>query len=49
MTNTSKMLAVAAAAALAILPTAAPAGSGTEGNLVAAAMKSRITRRSSPP
>ena len=41
MINTSKMLAMAAAAALAILPTEAPAGSGTKGNLVAAAMKSK--------
>ena len=41
MTNTSRMLAVAAAAALAILPAAASAGSTTKGNLVAAAMKSK--------
>jgi len=41
MTNTSKMLALAAAAALAILPGSASAGSGTKGNLVAAAMKSK--------
>ena len=41
MTNTSKMLALAAAAALAILPGPASAGSGTRGNLVAAAMKSK--------
>lgn len=41
MINTSKMLATAAAAALAILPAAASAGSGTKGNLVAAAMKSK--------
>jgi uncharacterized surface protein with fasciclin (FAS1) repeats len=41
MTNTSRMLALAAAAAIAILPTAASAGSGTKGNIVAAAMKSK--------
>lgn len=41
MINTSKMLATAAAAALAIVPAAASAGSGTKGNLVAAAMKSK--------
>jgi uncharacterized surface protein with fasciclin (FAS1) repeats len=41
MINTSKMLAVAAATALAILPAAASAGSGNQGNLVAAAMKSK--------
>jgi len=41
MFNTPKMLALAAAAAIAILPAAASAGSGTKGNLVAAAMKSK--------
>ena len=41
MTNTSKMLAFAAAAALAMLPAAVSAGSGTNGNIVAAAMKSK--------
>ncbi|HET9397182.1 MAG TPA: fasciclin domain-containing protein [Sphingomicrobium sp.] len=41
MTNTSKMLAAAAAVALAILPAAASAGSGAKGNLVAAAMGSK--------
>lgn len=41
MINTSKLLTVAAAAALAILPAAATAKSGTESNLVAAAMKSK--------
>ena len=41
MINTSKMLAAAAAAALAILPTAASAGSGTKGNIVAAAVQSK--------
>ena len=41
MINTSKMLALAAATALTILPAAASAGSGTKGNLVAAAMKSK--------
>ena len=41
MINTSKMLAAAAAAALAVLPAAATAKSGTQGNLVAAAMKSK--------
>src|SRR6186713_1660809 len=41
MINTSKMLAAAAAAALAVLPAAATAKSGTEGNLIAAAMKSK--------
>ena len=41
MINTSKMLAAAAAAALAVLPAAASAGSGTKGNLVAAATKSK--------
>jgi uncharacterized surface protein with fasciclin (FAS1) repeats len=44
MTNTSKMLAIAAATALAMLPAAASAGSGTNGNLVAAAMKSKDHR-----
>ena len=41
MINTSKMLAAAAAAALTILPTAASAGSGSKGNIVAAAVKSK--------
>ena len=41
MINTTKMLALAAATALAILPAAASAGSGNKGNLVAAAMKSK--------
>ena len=41
MTDTSKMLAAAAAAALAILPAAVLAGSGKNDNLVAAAMKSQ--------
>jgi uncharacterized surface protein with fasciclin (FAS1) repeats len=41
MINTSKILATAAAAALAIIPVAASAGSGTKGNLVAAAMQSK--------
>ena len=41
MINTSKMLAAAAAAALAVLPAAATAKSGNQGNLVAAAMKSK--------
>ena len=41
MTNTSRILALAAVAAIAILPTAATAGSGTKGNIVAAAMKSK--------
>ena len=41
MINTSKMLAAAAAAALTVLPAAATAKSSTEGNLVAAAMKSK--------
>jgi len=41
MTNTSKMLALAAAAALAILHGPASADSGTKDNLVAAAMKSK--------
>ena len=41
MINTSQMRAAAAAAALVILPAAASAGSGTKGNLVAAAMKSK--------
>ena len=40
MTNTFKILALAAASVIAILPAAATAGSGTKGNLVAAAMKS---------
>ena len=37
MINTSKMLAAATAAALAVLPAAATAKSGNQGNLVAAA------------
>jgi uncharacterized surface protein with fasciclin (FAS1) repeats len=41
MSNTTKTLALAVAAALAIMPTVASAGSGTKGNLVAAAMKSK--------
>ena len=41
MTNTSRMLALAAATALAVLPAAASAGSANKGNLVAAAMKSK--------
>ena len=41
MINTSKMLAVAAATALAMLPAAASAGSGAKGNLVAATVKSK--------
>ena len=41
MTDTSKMLAVAAAMALAILPATASAGDSNKGNLVAAAMKSK--------
>ena len=41
MTNTYKMLSLAAAAAIAILPTPASAGSGAKGTLVAAAMKSK--------
>ena len=41
MNNTTKTLALAVAAALAIMPTVASAGSGTKGNLVAAAMKSK--------
>lgn len=40
MINTSRMLTLAAATALAVLPASANAGSGTKGNLVAAAMKS---------
>lgn len=41
MINTPKMLAVAAAAALAILPAAATAGSGAKSNIVAAAVQSK--------
>jgi uncharacterized surface protein with fasciclin (FAS1) repeats len=41
MSNTTKKLALAVAAALAIMPTVASAGSGTKGNLVAGAMKSK--------
>ena len=41
MINTSKMLTLAAAAALATMTTSASAGSSTKGNLVAAAMKSK--------
>jgi len=41
MINTSRMLAAAAAAALAILPAAALAGSGPKGNIVAAAVQSK--------
>jgi uncharacterized surface protein with fasciclin (FAS1) repeats len=41
MTNTPKLLALAAATALAILPAAVSAGSGPKGNLVAGAIKSK--------
>ena len=41
MSNTTKTLALAIAVALANMPTVASAGSGTKGNLVAAAMKSK--------
>jgi uncharacterized surface protein with fasciclin (FAS1) repeats len=41
MTNTPKLLALAAATALAIMPATASAGSGPKGNLVAAAMSSK--------
>ena len=41
MINTSRMLALAAATSLAIIPAVATAGSGNKGNLVAAAMKSK--------
>ena len=41
MTYRFKTLAIAAATALAILPSNASAGEGSKGNLVAAAMKQR--------
>ena len=41
MINTSKMLATAAAMALAVLPAAASAGGANKGNIVAAAVQSK--------